>query len=173
MSLIIENGTGVANADSYQTEVDAQATALLYGISLPSDVTEAETALRQGYLNLNTNESLLQGYRVYQVQTGIFPRYDVYANGFLVPNDSIPQDVIMAQLYAASAIASGVDVNAIDNGQNLKSFNVDGVYSEEYQDGARVKVNSRITGVYNSLYPYTKLGLGTGSWSYREFEDVV
>jgi len=172
MSLIIEDGTGVANADSYTTEVDAQALALLYGIPLPVDVTEAETALRQGYLNLNTHEQQLQGCRVYSVQTGIFPRFEVYANGFLLDRDAIPQDVILAQLYAASAISSGVDVNAVDNGQDLKSFDVKDVYSEEYQDGARVKVNSRIQGVYNSLNPYYTSTV-SGGQSYREFEWLV
>jgi len=172
MALIIEDGTGVANADSYQTEVDAQALAVLYGITLPVDITEAETALRQGYLNLNTYEPLLQGGRVYAVQTGVFPRSNVYANGFLVASDSIPDDIKLAQLYAASAIAGGVDTNAVDNGQNLKSFNVDGVYSEEYQDGARIKVNSRIQGVYNSLYPYTKLAAGSANRSCRDHEDI-
>ena len=48
--LIVETGAGVANSDSYQTLVDGRATALLYGITLPTDDTEAETSLRQGYL---------------------------------------------------------------------------------------------------------------------------
>jgi hypothetical protein len=93
----------------------------------------------------------------------------VYANGFLIASDSIPNDILLAQLYAASAIASGVDVNAVDNGQNLASFDVKGVYSESYQDGSKVKVNSRIAGVYNSLQPYYKSSVSNGE-SYREFE---
>ena len=166
--LTIEDGLGVANADSYITEVDAQALALLYGITLPTVVAEAETALRQGYLNLNTHERQLQGSRVYAIQTGIFPRKNVYANGFLIDSDSIPDDVKLAQLYAASAIAGGVDTNAVDNGQALKSFNaVNSLYSEEYQDGSRVKVNSRIQGVTNSLEAYYKSAIGGGQ-NYRD-----
>lgn len=167
MSLIIETGTGVANADSYQTEADAQALALTYGITLPAIVADAEIALRQGYLNLNTHESQLQGCRVYAIQTGIFPRSNVCVNGFLLDNDAIPNDVLLAQLYASSAIASGVDVNAVDNGQSLKSFDVKDVYSETYQDGAKVKVNSRIQGVYNSLHPYYKSAVSSGQ-NYRD-----
>ena len=172
MTLIIETGQGVESADSYISEADAQTLATTYGITLPTAIADAEIALRQGYLNLNTHETLLQGIRVYAVQTGIFPRAYVYANGFLVASDTIPQDIRIAQLYAASAISSGVDVNAVDNGQNLKSFDVKDVYSETYQDGARVKVNSRIQGVYNSLYPYYKSAVAGGE-SYREFEDIV
>jgi len=172
MALTIEDGTGVASADSYITEADAQTLAATYGISLPAVVADAEIALRQGYLNLNTHEIQLQEYRVYAVQTGIFPRSYVYANGFLLASDAIPQDVKLAQLYAASAIASGVDTNAVDNGQNLASFDVKDVYSETYQSNARVKVNSRIQGVYNSLYPYYKAAIAGGE-SNREFECLV
>jgi hypothetical protein len=151
MSLTIETGQGVESADSYISEVDAQALALTYGITLPAIVADAEIALRQGYLNLNTHEALLQGYRVYAIQTGIFPRSEVYANGFLLANDAIPNDLLLAQLYAASAISSGVDVNAVDNGQYLKSCDVQGVY--------------------NSLYPYYKSAVAGGR-SCREFEDI-
>jgi hypothetical protein len=172
MSLTIETGAGIPSADSYITEVDAQALALDYGISLPVDITEAEIVLRQGYLNIDTNEPRLQGCRVYAIQTGAFPRSNVYANGFLVPSDEITQNVMLAQLYAASAISSGVDVNAVDNGQDLSGFNVQGAYSETYQDGSKVKVNSRITGVQNSLQPYYQSAI-SGSRSYREFEYLV
>jgi hypothetical protein len=151
--LTVEDGTGVNNADSYISEADAQALALLYGVELPAVVADAEIALRKGYLNVNTHERLIQGFRSYQWQTGAFPRTEVYANNYLVANDTIPQDIQLAQIYAASAISGGVDVNAVDTGQDLKSCSVDGVYSESYQDNARIKVNSRIQGVYNSLYP--------------------
>ncbi len=171
MSLITEDGAGIENADSYTTEENAQTIAASYGITLPTDATEAETALRQGYLNVNTNEHLLQGSRVYAVQTGAFPRIGVMANGFELDSSSIPNDIILAQIYAASAISSGVDTNAVDNGQNLASFSVNGVYSESYQDGSRVKVNSRIQGVYNSLKPYFKSTVSGGE-SYRDFTTI-
>ena len=170
--LIVETGQGTEFADSYLTEVDAQVLAIKYGIEFPIDVDAAEVALRQGYLNLNTNEQMLQGYRSYEIQTGIFPRSDVYANNYLVASDAVPEDIKLAQLYAASAISGGVDVNATNDGQNLKSFNVDGVYSEEYQDGSRIKVNSRIQGVYNSLYPYSKQAIGLNGRSFRAHEDI-
>ena len=173
MALTIEDGSGVASADSYQDLAAARQLSINYGVSLPVDDDEAETALRQGYLNLNTHETKLQGCRVYAVQTGIFPRKYVFANGFLVPNDSIPDDIKLAQLYAASAIAGGVDTNAVDDGQALKSFNaVETLYTETYQDGSRVKVNSRIQGVVNSLAPYYKSAVSSGQ-NYREFEYLV
>lgn len=171
MALIIETGLGVASADSYITEADAQTLAADYDITLPAVVADSEKALRRAYLLINNHERLLQGWRTHSVQTGAFPRLEVYANDFLVGSEVIPQDVKLAQLYAASAISSGVDTNAVDTGQDVKSCEVVGVFKEEYQDGARVKVNSRIQGVYNSLYPYYKSAIA-GQRSYRDHEDV-
>jgi len=92
-------------------------------------------------------------------QNNIFPRSSVYNNCKLVDSDAIPEDVKYAQVYAASAIAGGYGQNEVDNGQNLKSFSVkNGLYQESYQDGSGTSTNSRIQGVYNSLYPLTKAG---------------
>lgn len=158
MALVIEDGTGVPTADSYQTLADARTLAANYGITLPTDDTEAEVSLRQGYRNLLTQESTLQGSRTHDVQTNIYPRTGVYSNCKAVDSNAIPEDVKFAQLYAASAIAGGYGQNTVNNGQSLKSFNVDGVYSETYQDGSSQNTNAIIQGVVNSLYPLTKAG---------------
>jgi hypothetical protein len=159
--LIIEDGTGVANADSYISLADARLLAANYGVALPVDDVEAEVELRKGYLGLNTNEPQLQGYRTHQVQTGIFPRTGVYKNCVEIPNDSIPQGLLMAQLYQANAYTSGVDANSVDNGQEISEFNVQGVYSEKYFDKGNSKTNSVVSGVYNSLFDYSKAGFAS------------
>lgn len=158
MALIIEDGTGISNADSYQALADARVLAASYGIKLPTDDTEAEVSLRQGYRNLLTQESTLQGSRTHSAQNNIYPRSSVYSNCTLVDSSTIPDDVKFAQLYAAEAISGGYSQNSVNTGQELASFNVDGVYSESYQDGSRTKTNATIQGVVNSLYPLTKAG---------------
>lgn len=173
MALIIENGTGVANADTFVLLADARTIATNYGITLPADDTEAEVSLRQGYRNLLTQEALLQGSRATDTQNNIFPRTGVYSNCKQIDSDAIPEDVKFAQIYAAEAISGGYSQNAVNNGQRLSSFNVDGVYSESYQDGSSVNTNAIIQGVVNALYPLTKAGFasspcGGGGGLYRE-----
>lgn len=158
MPLIVEDGTGVANADSFLTLVDARALAANYGLELDADDTKAEVQLRGGYRGLLTYEPTLQGERTHAIQTGIFPRTGVISNCVPVDGEDIPLDVKLAQLSYSDAINSGYGTNTVDNGQNLKSFDVDGVYSESYQDGSNVKTNATIQGVTNSLYPLTIQG---------------
>ena len=158
MALIIEDGTGISNADSYQALADARTLAANYGITLPTDDIEAEVSLRQGYRNLLTQESTLQGSRTHSTQNNIYPRSGAYSNCAPVDSSAIPEDVKFAQLYAAEAIAGGYSQNSVNTGQELASFNVDGIYSESYQDGTRTKTNAIIQGVTNSLYPLTKAG---------------
>ena len=173
MALIIEDGTVVANADSFQTLADARTSAANIGLSLPVDDTEAEVVLRQGYLNLLQRESTLQGSRISAVQTGIYPRSGVQSNCFPIDSDVIPNDVKMAQLYASDAINSGSGTNEVQTGERLSGFNLQGAYSETYQDGSSQSTNPSIQGVYNALYPLTKAGFnaspcGNGGGLYRE-----
>lgn len=155
--LTIEDGTGVADADSFLSLIEGRALAESYGLTLDADDTAAEIQLRKGYRGLLTYEASLQGSRTYDVQTGIYPRTSAYSNCVLVDGSTIPLDVKLAQLNYSDAIANGYGTNTVDNGQDLSGFNVDGVYSETYQDGS-TKTNSTIQGVTNSLYPLTLQG---------------
>ena len=174
MALIVETGAVIPDADSFTSLIDARALAVNYGLSLPTDDTEAEVVLRQGYLNLLQRERTLQGSRISAVQTGIYPRSNVLNNCFPVDSDVIPNEVKLAQLYASDAINSGAETNGVQTGERLKAFNVaQTTYSETYQDGSRQSTNPSIQGVYNSLYPLTKAGFqaspcGTGGGLSRD-----
>lgn len=172
--LIIEDGTVVPNADSFLSLVDARALAANYGLELPADDTEAEVALRQGYLYLLNYESQLSGQRVSSEQTGIYPRQNAYANCFAVDSDVIPQEVKLAQLNCSDAITKGLDTNATDDGNDLASFEVVDVYKESYKDSSSTSFNTQIKGAINALNPLTKqylsqvCGIGSTGGLYRE-----
>lgn len=174
MALIIEDGSVVANADSFQTLADARTLAASIGLTLPVDDTEAEVTLRQGYLNLLQREFTLQGARISAIQTGIYPRSGVLRSCFPIESDDIPNEVKRAQVYASDAINSGAETNNVDSGEKLSGFNVgSGAYSETYQDGSSTSTNPSIQGVYNSLYQLTKAGFaaspcGTGGGLFKE-----
>jgi len=158
MALVVEDGTGVANADSYLSLADARTLATNYGITLPVDDTEAEIQLRKAYDGLNIQEPEMQGTRTHDIQTGIYPRTGVYSNCVLVDSETIPLNVKKAQLYQAEAYSNGMNNNAVNDGRKLASFEVVGAYKEAYQDDSNQSLNSTVLGVENELYPLTKDG---------------
>lgn len=158
MALILEDGTGVTGADSFISVADANTLAASYGITLGADDATTEVQLRKAYKGLLVVEPQLQGSRTHDTQTGIFPRTGVLVNCVELDSEAITQDMQLAQLYQASAYIAGLESNTVDDGQNLKSFDVKGVYSETYQDGSSQSINSKVQGVYNELYAYTIIG---------------
>jgi hypothetical protein len=161
MALIIENGNVIANADSFISYADAYTKAQNLGLSFSDDATTGEQQLRQAYLWLiNMYESQLQGSRVSKDQTGCFPRFNVESRGFVIDADEIPTDVINAQLFSASAVNGGVDINKVKDTADLKSFSVDGVYSEEYKDSSSTPAVANMPQVYNFMKSFTRSGGG-------------
>lgn len=99
MSLIIEDGTIVTNADSYASAADLVTFATNYGYTIPSTTGEQEILLRQAMLTVDTKT--FQGYRADESQSLSFPRTGVYVDNILLPSDEIPSNMINAQLTMA------------------------------------------------------------------------
>ncbi len=162
--LIIEDGSVVANANSFVTDDEFKAYANSTNYDVPATQPDREALLIKSYDHLScTYESRMQGYLISQEQTGFFPRSNVYAYNFYVDSDSIPQDVKKAQMMAALSINDGVDVNAVKSDADLASFEVVGVYKESYQDGSSTPTIAEMPAVSRCLQPYTKAaGMGGG-----------
>jgi len=162
--LIIEDGSVVANANSWATDEEYKAYAKIKGYSVPATQPDREAQLTNAYDFINfTYEQQLQGYRVTpQTQTGAMPRNGMVAYGLSVANNVIPQDFKNAQMLAAFSIESGVDTNAVKSDADLASFTVVGVYAETYQSGASTPTIAEMPAVGRTLAPYTNIGLGGG-----------
>lgn len=159
--LTVEDGTIVAGANSFVNDDEFKAFARLNGYSVPATQPDREALLSKAFMYLNsTYEQRLQGYRLSSVQSGMFPRSDVYAYDFLVDSSTIPEDIKAAQMSAALSINDGADTNAIKTDADLASFEVVGVYKESYQAGANTPTLPEMPAVSRYLRPYTKGGGG-------------
>lgn len=107
------------------------------------------------------------GVRTHEKQTGVFPRVGVAADA-----DEITFNMKLAQLWQVDALVSGSAINTINTGQKLSGFNVDGVYSETYQEGSTTYANPIVQGVQNALRPYLKSS-ATSIGITREFEGLI
>lgn len=155
MALIVETGLIVAGANSFISLVDARALASTLGLSLSVDDTAAEIELINGGRYVNSQEPSLQGSRVSADQLMCFPRVGVYKYGFLIASDTVPQDVICAQVEAAAAIAGGVNPYPVDNGKEVQSQEVVGAVKRSYFESNTTASDIEITAALNCLFPVT------------------
>ena len=130
MALVLEDGSGLTNSNTYSLEAGFVAWLLGRGYVL-SGTLSAENLLIQSidYLETlayngskNTFEQALQ-----------YPRTNVYIDGFSVPSDFIPNELINSQYQIAWSIDQGVDPMATA-GQDIKSERVEGEVEVVYQD---------------------------------------
>lgn len=111
MALTIENGTGVAGADSYVTLIEARAYAAKRGLTLPASPagdTALEQLLTKAMDYIEWFRSRYQGLKTTATQPLQFPRTGVILDGYELASDVIPQILKDAQCQLA------VDANSTD-----------------------------------------------------------
>ena len=157
ITIIVEDGSVTPSANSFIDLPEARTQCEALGLILSIDDDIAKSQLTQGYYQLKRSyQSRLKGCLVSASQTGIYPREDVYANGFEVASDSIPQDVINAQLAYAHSINQGNSVNDTAKTQEVASESLDGVGSKTYKSGSSKRTTPFVPAVTQWLQPYMK-----------------
>lgn len=96
MTIIVEDGNGVPNANSYVSVDEFKAWATSMGHMIPSDETQLESLLLKAMAYIEYNPNHYCGTQVYPYHK--FPRSGLTVNGFPVPADSIPKEVKLAQM---------------------------------------------------------------------------
>ena len=164
MPLVAEDGTGLANADSYQTLADARLSAASLGLCLPAQDVDAEIALRNGARYADRYEGSFSGSRLLDAQSLAYPRENSYrcfgSNTIDVDSDSIPKEIILAQLFAAIEYGAGTDVMPTDDGLSIQSEEVTGAVKVQYFDNGKTGSSIVITKAIDALKPLLCVGGG-------------
>nr|DAH52754.1 MAG TPA: putative head-tail connector protein [Caudoviricetes sp.] len=132
MALVVEDGTGKSDADSYVSLESARALAAKYGLSLPEQDAAAEAALRNGAVYIGLQEPTMCGRRVSATQSLSFPRTGIRLHGFHVASNIIPAQVVQAQIIAAVEYGKGTDVRGTTDGRAVASERVEGAVAVSY-----------------------------------------
>jgi len=130
MALVIEDGSGKADAQSYASEAELAAYAQERGITVAGTDTELliqamdyiETKNFIG--DKNTKEQALQ-----------WPRINAITDGFYIDTDEIPLSLIDSQIEVALSIDGGVNPMSSETRETKKERV--GEIEVEYMDGAR------------------------------------
>lgn len=169
MALVVEDGTGKADAESYSSVAAYKSYCDGRGITYGTDAS-IEQNLRKGFdYMLYVFGPRWAGYKTTDAQYGDWPRYDVAVPGSSMlmatfATDFIPAPVIRANILLANK-AQGGTVLLPDETQAIKRERVEGAVEIEYQDNSKaVTVFPDIEGL---LGPLLSGGGGPNSAVYR------
>lgn len=158
MSLVIENGSLVAGATSYVSVENARAFADARALTLPADDIKVEVALIVAMDYLESNyRALWQGQKVDKGQSLQWPRQDVSIDGADFPNNTIPKELIAAQILLAVESAAGVDLQPSGDGREIIAEKID-VIETHYQPGTTGATQPIFSKVRALLAPLMRAG---------------
>jgi hypothetical protein len=159
MTFVVENGTGLINANSYASVAAADAYATLRGITAwtgTNTVKESALVRATDYLEATYREAW-RGYRYTGTQALSWPRSNVEVDLFPVPSDIVPVAVVNACIELA--IRALTESLLDDQGQKVRRERVD-VIEIEYADGSDPAKKFPI--VSRMISPYTYSGSNEG-----------
>jgi len=161
MSLVVEDGTGKPDAESYISVAEADAYHEAQGNTAWDDIASdvlKEQALRRAMRYLEGQYGLAwKGTRLYQLQALSWPRYDVFVDGYTLYTDVIPQDIKNAQAELALRTPTSDEQLAADLDQTVMSEKV-GPIAVTYAEGSSGVVRYRLVDLM--LNKYTTGGAG-------------
>jgi hypothetical protein len=115
MTLAVENGTGLANAESYVSVADASTRHTALGnaawAALASDTLREQALRRATQYMEQAYRDRWQGVRLNATQALSWPRWDVWTDGYPVAPDAVPAAIANACADLALKAAAG-DLNA-------------------------------------------------------------
>lgn len=153
ITIVVEDGSGVANANSYVSVADARVYAANRGTELPLDDNEVAAMLIRATDYLEAQECRYQGKRTSPTQALAWPRTGVFLNCDEVPSNVIPKSLIAAQTQLAMAINAGFDLQPNISPQDYVTREKVGPIETEYADPVAVGIMPTFTAANALLAP--------------------
>lgn len=114
MTLIVEDGTGLSNAESYASVAQADERLAALGMTTWASGTvtaEREQALRRATAFMEQQyRARWKGTRLFRAQALSWPRYGAEADGWAIESTIVPTDIVNACIDLAFKAAAG-DLN--------------------------------------------------------------
>lgn len=136
MALIIEDGTGKTDANSYTTVEEARSYASARGTELPTEDAQVESLLVRAMDYLEAQRGKYQGVKTYPgLQALQWPRSGVIIDcDYQLPDNIIPNELKNAQKQLALEVFNGLVLLPSSDGRVVKREKVD-VIETEYMTG--------------------------------------
>jgi hypothetical protein len=119
MTLIVEDGSQVSNANSYVSDSDYTTYAAARGRTIGTSAANREIELIKAMDYIESHRDRFKGDKKSQSQALQWPRYNVELDGYAVDSDSIPQELKNAQMEAA-ILLNGSELLKTGSYQNVQ-----------------------------------------------------
>lgn len=141
MALTVEDGTGLADSNSYVTVAEAKAYAAARGIELPVDDDDVEVLLIKAMDYLEAQRSKYQGRKTWprpdmdvshpHAQALQWPRVGVVLDcSYDLPDNVIPEELKRAQSQLTIEVFAGLELMPSSDGSMVKREKVDVLETE-------------------------------------------
>lgn len=164
MALTIENGTGVAGANSYISVTDARTYAAARGLTLPATEGAVEVLLTKALDYIEALRGEFQGIKTASTQALQWPREGAYLDGYELDVDEIPDVLPDAQAQlACDAYGAGtaVDLMPAGTGREVIMERVEGAVQVQYAPSGTTAPQPYLTKARALLEPLLR-GHGMG-----------
>lgn len=156
MTITVEDGTVVANANSYVSVAEWKAWAEPRGITMPADDADIEPWLIKAFDYIELLRDRYKGETTTSGQALSWPRSCVYYEGSEIDENSIPARLKQAQIQLAIYSSRGIELSPINEGvRGGSQFLIKqklGPIEREYSEAAFLAANQM-----PSFYPVDKL----------------
>lgn len=140
MPLIVEDGTGREDANSYVDLAGARSLAAMRGITLSENDNELSAQLISAADRITSYESRFTGVRVTGEQGLSYPRASSYRYGQIIGNVAVPKELKLAQVTIAGILQEGGEIWATSV-EGIKSEKI-GPLAIEYADTVSASVGN-------------------------------
>jgi hypothetical protein len=141
MALIVEDGTLVANANTYVDDAEYTAYAAARGKTIGTNTAEREKELILAMDYIESYRKDFKGSKVSSSQALQWPRSGVYIDGYLTGSDEIPEELKRAQMEAA-VLTRSMSLLVSKNTQNIQSETLGPMSVSYFQNGSWEQVRT-------------------------------
>jgi hypothetical protein len=135
MALTKEDGTGVANANTYVDDAEYVAFAAARGRTIGVDAPTREKELILAMDFVESHRTRFQGIKILSTQALQYPRTPVYIDSYLFPSNEIPVELKNSQMEAA-AIVNSESLLKTGSTNNVQSEKVDVIQVTYFNGGS-------------------------------------
>ena len=160
MTLTVENGTGVANANSYVDLDDARTFAVARGYAFTDQNKKLEQYLIGAMDYLETFRDRYKGVKTDSTYALQWPRYGVSIDGTAIESNVIPVELVQAQIRLAMALQDGVELMPTSTGSPFVKRRKTGPIETEYSEGIATSGVPIVRTVQALLSPLLEGGSG-------------